>query len=112
MLQLSSLTKAFGDRTLFDTVSWRIDAGERVGLCGANGAGKTTFLRMIAGLDEPDSGSIIKRNDLTIGYLPQDGLSHSGRSLLEETSSAFGPLLKIKATMEELEEQLGFIDKL
>ena len=107
MLQLSSLTKAFGDRTLFDTVSWRIDAGERVGLCGANGAGKTTFLRMIAGLDEPDSGSIIKRNDLTIGYLPQDGLSHSGRSLLEETSSAFGPLLKIKATMEELEEQLA-----
>jgi len=107
MLQLASLTKTFGDRTLFDTVSWRIDAGERVGLCGANGAGKTTFLRMIAGLDEPDSGSIIKRNDLTIGYLPQDGLSHSDRSLLEETSSAFGPLLKIKATMEELEEQLA-----
>ena len=56
MLQLSSLTKGFGDRTLFENVTWRISAGDRVGLCGPNGAGKTTLLRMLAGLDEPDTG--------------------------------------------------------
>ena len=107
MLQLSSLTKGFGDRTLFEKVTWRISAGDRVGLCGPNGAGKTTLLRMLAGLDEPDTGSITKRTGLTVGYLPQDGLTHVGRSLIDEVSTAFQPLLDIKRTMEELENQLA-----
>ena len=107
MLQLSSLTKGFGDRTLFEKVTWRISAGDRVGLCGPNGAGKTTLLRMLAGLDEPDAGTITKRTGLTVGYLPQDGLSHVGRSLIDEVSTAFQPLLDIKRTMEELENQLA-----
>ena len=55
MLQLSSLTKGFGDRILFENVTWRLAAGDRVGLCGPNGSGKTTLLRMLAGLDEPDT---------------------------------------------------------
>ena len=107
MLQLSSLTKGFGDRALFEKVTWRISAGDRVGLCGPNGAGKTTLLRMLAGLDEPDTGAITKRNGLTVGYLPQDGLTHVGRSLIDEVSTAFQPLLDIKRTMEELENQLA-----
>ena len=56
MIQLSSLSKSFGDRVLLDAVSWQIDDGERVGLSGPNGAGKTTLLKMLAGLDEPDAG--------------------------------------------------------
>jgi ATP-binding cassette subfamily F protein 3 len=107
MLQLSSLTKGFSDRTLFEHVTWRISAGDRVGLCGPNGAGKTTLLRMMAGLDEPDAGTITKRTGLTVGYLPQDGLTHTGRSLLDEVSTAFQPLLDIKRTMQELEDQLA-----
>ena len=107
MLQLSSLTKGFGDRTLLENVTWQISAGERVGLCGPNGSGKTTLLRMLAGLDEPDAGAITKRTGLTVGYLPQDGLSHTGRSLIDEVSTAFQPLLDIKRTMEELENQLA-----
>ena len=74
MIQLSELTKSFGDRVLLDHVTWQITARERVGLCGPNGAGKTTLLRMMAGLDEPDSGAILKPAALTVGYLPQDGL--------------------------------------
>ena len=70
MLQLSSLTKGFGYRTLFENVTWRLSVGDRVGLCGPNGAGKTTLLRMMAGLDEPDAGAITKRTGLTVGYLP------------------------------------------
>ena len=81
MIQLSSLSKSFGDRVLLDAVTWQIDDRERVGLSGPNGAGKTTLLKMLAGLDEPDGGTIVKPDGLTIGYLPQDGLSYSGRTL-------------------------------
>src|SRR6186997_3670171 len=107
MIQLSDLTKTFGDRVLFDHVTWQITDRERVGLCGPNGAGKTTLLKMMAGLDEPDSGAILMPAATTVGYLPQDGLSHSGRTLFEEASSAFQPLLDIKAEMHDIEHRLG-----
>src|SRR6187455_1215804 len=107
MIQLSELTKTFGDRVLFDQVTWQITDRERVGLCGPNGAGKTTLLKMMAGLDEPDSGAILKPTTLTVGYLPQDGLNHAGRSLFDEASSAFGELLAMKAEMHALEDRLG-----
>ena len=107
MIQLSDLTKTFGDRVLFDHVTWQIIARERVGLCGPNGAGKTTLLKMMAGLDEPDSGAILKPSALTVGYLPQDGLSHSGRTVFEEASGAFADLLAMKAEMHALEDRLG-----
>src|SRR2546428_521562 len=107
MIQLSALTKSFGDRVLFDHVTWQITDRERVGLCGPNGAGKTTLLRMMAGLDEPDSGAVLKPATLTTGYLPQDGLTHAGRTLFEEASSAFGELIAMKAEMHALEGRLG-----
>ena len=107
MIQLSALTKSFGDRTLLDGVTWQIGDGDRVGLCGPNGAGKTTLLKMLAGLDEPDTGGIIRPAALTIGYLPQDGLAHSGRTVFEEASSAFQPLLDMKAEMHDIEHRLA-----
>jgi ATP-binding cassette subfamily F protein 3 len=107
VIQLSDLTKSFGDRTLLDRVTWQIDDGDRVGLCGPNGAGKTTLLKMLAGLEEPDSGGIVKPAALTIGYLPQDGLTHAGRTVFEEASSAFQPLLDLKSEMHEIERRLG-----
>ena len=107
MIQLSEITKSFGDRVLLDHVTWQITARERAGLCGPNGAGKTTLLRMMAGLEEADSGAILKPAALTVGYLPQDGLTHSGRSVFEEASSAFARLLSMKAEMHTLEERLG-----
>src|SRR5258705_11422051 len=107
MIQLQELTKSFGDRVLFDHVTWQITDRERVGLCGPNGAGKTTLLRMMAGLDEPDSGGILTPSALTVGYLPQDGLTHSGRTVFEEASTAFAALLAMKTEMHALEERLG-----
>jgi ATP-binding cassette subfamily F protein 3 len=107
VIQLSSLSKSFGDRVLLDSVTWQIDDRERVGLSGPNGAGKTTLLKMLAGLDEPDEGTIVKPTGLTIGYLPQDGLSYSGRTLREEVSLAFKPLLDMKAEIASLEDRLG-----
>src|SRR5258708_13288326 len=99
MIQLSDLTKTFGDRVLFDHVTWQITDRERVGLCGPNGAGKTTLLRMMADLDEPDSGAVLKPSSLTVGYLPQDGLSHAGRSVFHEAAGAFQSPLAIKPEM-------------
>src|SRR5881397_690908 len=107
MIQLQDLTKSFGDRVLFDRVTWQFTDRERVGLCGPNGAGKTTLLRMMAGLDEPDSGAVLKPASLTVGYLPQDGLTHAGRTVFEEAASAFGALLAMKDEMHALEARLG-----
>jgi ATP-binding cassette subfamily F protein 3 len=107
VIQLSSLTKSFGDRVLLESVSWQIDDRERVGLSGPNGAGKTTLLKMLAGLEEPDAGQVIKPSGLTVGYLPQDGLSHSGRTLLGEAGLAFKPLLDMRAEIAALETRLA-----
>jgi ATP-binding cassette, subfamily F, member 3 len=107
LIQLVSFSKSFGDRVLLDNVSWQIDDRERVGLSGPNGAGKTTLLKMLAGLEEPDSGSVVKPAGLTVGYLPQDGLDHSGRTLIEEAGLAFKPLLDMRDEIAVLEERLA-----
>jgi ATP-binding cassette subfamily F protein 3 len=107
MIQLSGLTKAFGERVLLDEVTWQVSDRDRVGLCGPNGAGKTTLLRMLAGLDDPDRGQIIKPAALTVGYLPQDGLEHSGRTLVDEASLAFKPLLEARAEIDRIEHALA-----
>jgi len=107
VIQLQSLTKTFGERVLLENVTWQIGDRDRVGLCGPNGAGKTTLLKMLAGLDEPDSGVVQKPNGLTLGYLPQDGLTHRGRTIVDEANQALKPLLDMKAEMHALEERLS-----
>ena len=107
MIQLTALTKTFGERVLLDRVTWTVDDGDRVGLCGPNGAGKTTLLRMLASLEEADAGAIARPSGLTVGYLPQDGLDHTGRSLLEEASSAFQPLLDARGEIDRIEHALA-----
>ena len=110
MIQLPGVHKAFGARVLFEDVTWQVRAGERVGLCGPNGAGKTTLLRLMAGLDGPDTGTVARANDLTVGFLPQDGIIHTGRTLLEEASSALAELMTLQAEMRELEARMGNTD--
>ena len=107
MIQVSSLHKAFGDRVVFDRVAWQVQSGQRVGLCGPNGSGKTTLLRMLAGDVEPDAGEIVRPSGLTVGYLPQDGLTHAGRTLRDEATLAFAPLLELQAEMQRLEGKLA-----
>src|SRR6476620_11721505 len=107
MLQLQDVTKSFGEKTLLEHVTWQVGDRDRVGLCGPNGAGKTTLLKMLAGFDEPDAGAIQKPNALTLGYLPQDGLTHTGRSVVAEASLALKPLLDLKTEMHDLEARLG-----
>jgi ATP-binding cassette, subfamily F, member 3 len=107
MIQLSSITKSFGDRTLFENITWQVSDRECVGLCGPNGAGKTTLLRIFAGIDEPDAGTVVKPSGMRIGYLPQDGLTHEGLTLYGEAGLAFQWLMDVKAEMHEIETRLA-----
>ncbi len=110
MIQLSAIHKAFGARVLFDDVTWQVQPGERVGLCGPNGAGKTTLLRIMAGLEETDAGTLARPADLTVGFLPQDGIAHTGRTLLDEARAAFGELLALQTEMWEIEIRMAAAD--
>ena len=71
----------YGNRIL-NQLDWHLRPGERVGLCGENGAGKTTLLKLLGGVLEPDGGELQCARGTTVGYLPQDGLVHKGRSLV------------------------------
>jgi len=107
LIHVEGLTKRYGERVLLEDVSWHVKKRDRIGLSGPNGAGKTTLLRMLAGMEEPDSGSIRMASDTTIGYLPQDGIVHHGRSVYEEVTLAFEELLRLKAEQHRIEERLA-----
>ena len=110
MIHLSAAGKGFGSKVLFEDLNWVIGPEERVGLVGANGTGKSTLLKMLAGLEPLDYGSISSAKSVTTGYLPQDGMSLSGRTVLQECLSAFGPLLEIEKEMETLTHRMGELD--
>jgi ATP-binding cassette, subfamily F, member 3 len=106
MIHVEGLTKRYGERVLLEDVSWHVKKRDRIGLSGPNGAGKTTLLRMLAGFEEPDAGSIRMASDTTIGYLPQDGIVHKGKTVYEEVATAFEELLRLKAEQHEIEDAL------
>jgi ATP-binding cassette subfamily F protein 3 len=110
MIHLSGAGKGFGSKVLFEDLNWVIGPEERVGLVGANGTGKSTLLKILAGLEPLDYGSISSAKSVTTGYLPQDGMSLSGRTVLQECLSAFGPLLEIEKEMETLTHRMGELD--
>ncbi len=107
MLQLTSAGKRFGHKLLFEKVDWQITPGERTGLVGGNGTGKTTLLRILAGLDSLDDGSIERTGGMSFGYLPQDGLQLSGRTVFEECMSAFEKTRALERQIQALNSQLS-----
>ena len=107
MLQFRQVTKQFADRKVLDQVDWHVRPGDRVGLCGENGAGKTTLLRILAGRVEIDAGELQLARGTTIGYLPQDGLEHRGRSLFVEVSTALAELQRIEQELVVLERRIS-----
>lgn len=72
VLQIENLTKSFGSLILLSEISFSISENQRVGLIARNGTGKSTLLKIVAGLDTPDSGNVVRRNDITAGYLDQN----------------------------------------
>src|ERR1700761_806899 len=110
MLQLTSAGRRFGPRILFEDANWLITPGERTALVGANGTGKSTLLKTLAGLESLDYGTLDRARGATIGYLPQDGLALSGRSVFEECLSVFDEIRSIEQELETLSTSLAELD--
>ena len=110
MIQLSSAGKQFGPKVLFEGLDWLLTPGDRVGLVGGNGTGKSTLLKVLAGLEPLDAGMLSTARGITQGYLPQDGLALAGRSVLEECLSVFGNLLEMEKELETLTHRMAELD--
>jgi ATP-binding cassette subfamily F protein 3 len=110
MLQLSGAGKRFGQKLLFDDVNWLITPNERTGLVGGNGTGKSTLLKILSGMESLDYGQRTHVRGMTLGYLPQDGLALSGRSVFEECLSVFDELRDMEKESEALTHILSDAD--
>lgn len=110
MLQLTGAGKRFGPKLLFENLDWLITAKERAGIVGGNGTGKTTLLKTIAGMESLDYGSITAMKGLEVGYLPQDGLHASGRTVFAECLSVFESLQQMERELETLTVKMGEVD--
>ncbi len=110
MISLVNGGKRFGPKVLFEGVNWLITAQDRVGLVGANGTGKSTVMKILAGIETLDMGECTTQKGITAGYLPQDGLRLSGRTVFAECLSVFDKLKDMEREMEALLHQLSEVD--
>ncbi len=110
MIRLSAARKQFGSQSLFEDLDWLITSTDRIGLVGGNGTGKTTLLKILGGMEPLDGGLFSAPKDMTAGYLPQDGLSLSGRTVMEECLSVFGDLLELEEEMNVLTHRMAEVD--
>lgn len=107
MVGINNATLHFADRAIFNSISFIINKQDRVGLVGKNGAGKSTMLKTLAGIQALDSGNVSFPTGLTVGYLPQDMDFISGRTVWDETESSFSKSLEIQQQIDDINHQLG-----
>jgi ATP-binding cassette, subfamily F, member 3 len=110
MIQLAGAGKRFGHKLLFENADWLITAQDRVGLVGANGTGKTTIMKILAGIDTLDYGALTVAKGTSAGYLPQDGLTLSGRTVFAECMSVFDELRGMEKELESLMHSMAELD--
>jgi ATP-binding cassette, subfamily F, member 3 len=110
MIQLSSAGKRYGHKLLFEGTDWLITPRDRIGLVGANGTGKSTLMKVLAGSETLDYGSIIFAKGISAGYLPQDGLTLSGQSVFAECMAVFASLHAMEQEMETLTGRMPELD--
>jgi ATP-binding cassette subfamily F protein 3 len=110
MIQLSAAGKRFGHKLLFENVDWLITSHDRIGLVGANGTGKSTLMKILAGLDTLDYGALTIAKGTSAGYLPQDGLSLSGHTVFAECMSVFAELRAMEQELEALTHSIAELD--
>lgn len=110
MITINQVTHNFGKKVLFNKINCVINAHDRIALVGSNGSGKTTLLRMLMGELDSDGGSVDKAGYVSVGYLPQDGISVSGKTLFAEAESAFSDILELQKNLEKAEEEMLEMD--
>jgi ATP-binding cassette subfamily F protein 3 len=110
MIQLTGAGKRFGPKILFEDLNWLITPKERVGIVGANGTGKSTLLKVLAGIEGLDYGSINVMKGIRAGYLPQDGITLSGRTVFAECLAVFAEIHALEAEQQELAHRLSELD--
>jgi ATP-binding cassette, subfamily F, member 3 len=110
MIQLSSAGKRYGHKLLFEGADWLLTPRDRVGLVGANGTGKSTLMKILAGLESLDYGSLSTAKGISAGYLPQDGLTLSGRTVFAECMTVFDELRALEQEMEDLTRSMSELD--
>ncbi len=107
MISIDNVSIRFGAFVLFDKISFQVKPGDRIGLVGRNGAGKTTILNLIEGRQEPDEGRVVKRSGIEVGYLPQQMKHKKGKSLYREALNAFASVLELKKRIDAITTELG-----
>ena len=107
MISVNNLSVQFGGTPLFDHVSFIINDRDRIGLVGKNGAGKSTLLKIIKDIQKPDEGEVVVPSGHTIGYLPQEMIPDSTRTVVEEAMSAFSEILGDKEKIQSLEHEIN-----
>ena len=107
MISINNLTVAFGGFTLLDDISFHVSDGEHIALVGKNGAGKSTILKLIAGVERPTSGSIMKPKEQTVGYLPQIMSYSKDTTVMEAAMSVFADHFTMGERVEEISRELG-----
>ena len=107
MISIDSLTVAYGGFTLLNDISFHISEADKIGLVGKNGAGKSTILKLICGLQSPTRGQIAVPRDLKIGYLPQIMEHHRGRSVIDEAMTAFADIFAMEDELADISNQLA-----
>jgi ATP-binding cassette subfamily F protein 3 len=105
-IQASGISLAYGDRDLLSDVSITLASGDRCALAGANGSGKSTLMRILAGELHVDTGSIALSAGARVVYLPQSGVSHTGRSLLQEVEQAYGEIAELLEEQETVATEM------
>src|SRR5947207_5415705 len=110
MIQLTGAGKRYGPRILFENTDWLVTPQERAGIVGANGTGKSSLLKVLAGIEGLDSGVISTQKGVTIGYLPQEGLSLSGRTVFAECMTVFAGLRELELEQERLAHRMAELD--
>jgi ATP-binding cassette subfamily F protein 3 len=110
MIQLSGAGKRYGHKLLFEDADWLITPESRIGLVGANGTGKSTIMKILAGLESLDYGTLSRAKGISTGYLPQDGLTMTGRTIFAECMSVFDELHAMEKEMESLTRSMSELD--
>lgn len=106
-VQFSRVSLAFGDRDILDNVSLNLASGTKAALAGANGSGKSTLMKVLAGTINPDGGDRAIQKNTRVSYLPQSGIVHTGRTLMDEIETAFSRGIELSALLESLGDELA-----